>query len=108
MPPSRYAFALKRFSASRENVEKVVNPPQTPVFQNSTAFWETCSSSAAIPTTNPIRIAPMRFVTNVSTGKEVFVGMTDRVSSKGAKRAAGCNKKKTHTFTPYTFSGAWP
>ena len=55
-------------------IENVVNPPQTPVFRKSIAFFETFLFSA-IPTTNPMRTAPKKFVTSVRTGNCVLTGI---------------------------------
>ena len=62
-----------KFHASKEKVEKVVNPPQTPVFQNK-VHVSGHAFSVLIPTIQPIRKAPRRFVINVSQGKLVFTG----------------------------------
>ena len=75
MLPVKYAFFSNKDNASSENVEKVVKPPHTPVFQNKTALSEVLSLLLTIPTMNPISIAPRIFVINVSIGKSVFTGM---------------------------------
>ena len=49
-PAYRYLPFCRRVKASREKVEKVVNPPQTPVFKNSTRFSGACRLRA-IPVT---------------------------------------------------------
>jgi hypothetical protein len=63
-----------RFTASKENVEKVVKPPHTPVFQNSAVLLEIEDLAPIIPTTKPISIAPIIFVNNVSIGNSVLIG----------------------------------
>ena len=64
-----------RVTVSRENVENVVNPPQTPVFQNSTAFGEIFSFDSARPAIKPISKAPSRFVISVRNGNPLFRGI---------------------------------
>lgn len=75
MPPVKYAFFSNKVTASSEKVEKVVKPPQTPVFQNSTALSEAPLLLLTIPTIKPISIAPMMFVNSVRTGNSVFTGI---------------------------------
>jgi hypothetical protein len=75
MLPDKYALFSNKENASSENVEKVVKPPHTPVFQNKTALSEALSLLLTIPTMNPISIAPRIFVINVSIGKSVFTGI---------------------------------
>lgn len=62
-------------NASRENVEKVVNPPHTPVFQNSKVFGDVFSLSLNAPTINPISTAPKILVIKVNTGKSDLDGI---------------------------------
>lgn len=74
-PPCIYNLFSNKLYASSENVEKVVNPPQIPVFQNNILFCGTSSLVLIIPATNPINIAPIIFVTNVRNGNVVFAGI---------------------------------
>ena len=71
-PPGTYIFFSNKAIASRENVEKVVNPPHTPVFQNRSALGD---FSLNTPTTKPMAIAPIKFVISVRNGKSVLTGV---------------------------------
>ena len=62
-----------KFIASNENVEKVVKPPQTPVFKNN-VIDEDIFSLSAKPTTIPINNAPNIFVIKVKIGKSFLIG----------------------------------
>jgi hypothetical protein len=57
-PPFIYCFFSNKLKASRENVENVVKPPHTPVFQKRMVLSDTLSRLLVIPTTNPISMAP--------------------------------------------------
>ena len=71
-PPRKNIFFSNKVNASSENVEKVVKPPHTPVFQNKSAFGD---FSFTIPITNPIANAPIKFVIKVINGKSVLQGI---------------------------------
>ena len=73
--PMAYALFSNSLYASRENVEKVVKPPHTPVFQKSTVLGDTSAFLSVNPTTKPIRIAPSILVTNVNMGNCVLTGI---------------------------------
>jgi hypothetical protein len=68
-PPFIYCFFSNKLKASRENVENVVKPPHTPVFQKRMVLSDTFSRLLVIPTTNPISMAPRIFVIRVNIGK---------------------------------------
>lgn len=74
-PPCIYNRSSNNLYASSENVEKVVKPPHTPVFQKRILFWDISSLVLTIPTTKPINIAPIIFVTSVRNGNAVFAGI---------------------------------
>jgi hypothetical protein len=69
-----YFLLWSKVYDSSENVEKVVNPPHTPVFQNKTSCGLTFFLLSVIPLINPIRKAPRIFVTKVSAGNSVLTG----------------------------------
>ena len=60
--------------ASRENVEKVVKPPHTPVFKNKVHFWGKEGFAEASPVTKPITSAPRKLVHKVRIGKADLMG----------------------------------
>ena len=70
-----YCLLSSKLNASSENVENVVNPPHTPVFQNSTVFPDILSLLLVNPTIKPINIAPAIFVISVSIGNPVLTGI---------------------------------
>lgn len=74
-PPNVYCLLSSKLNASSENVENVVNPPHTPVFQNSTVLPDILSLLLVNPTINPINIAPAIFVISVSIGNPVLTGI---------------------------------
>jgi hypothetical protein len=89
-----------RFTASRENVENVVNPPHTPVFQNSDVFREIVGLAAIIPTTKPISIAPTIFVNNVNIGNSVLMGTRLIRYRPSAPKAPPNATKKIAFYSP--------
>ena len=74
-PPRVHDLVSNKSKASSENVEKVVNPPHTPVFQNSKARGATLPFLSAIHTLNTISPAPTMFVISVNIGNCVFTGI---------------------------------
>ena len=62
-------------NASNENVENVVKPPHTPVFQNRTVFLDISSRLLVSPTINPISTAPRMLVIKVITGNSLLTGI---------------------------------
>ena len=58
---------------SNENVENVVNPPQSPVFKNNTAFSDIVYFIASF-TTSPIINAPTKLIHNVIIGNVISKG----------------------------------
>ena len=71
--PTTYRLLSNKLNASRENVENVVKPPHTPVFKNKTVSLDISSRLLKIPTTKPIRTAPIIFVINVRTGNSALL-----------------------------------
>ena len=74
-----YKRKNEQWLEEKANVEKVVNPPQKPVFKNKTSAGEICppafcaapaASAAIAPTIKQPRI----FVKNVWNGKTAFTG----------------------------------
>ena len=74
-PPITYFPLSNRLYASNENVENVVNPPHTPVFQNKIVFLDISILLPAIPAINPIRTAPIILVINVKIGNPLLTGI---------------------------------
>ena len=56
-------------SASFENVEKVVNPPQKPTVSNRVQWFPSPDSLLKAPQSKPIRKHPSRFTVSVPQGK---------------------------------------
>jgi len=54
---------------SRENAEKVVNAPRSPVWKNSLGPCAILGSRKILPASKPIRNEPETFATNVPKGK---------------------------------------
>jgi hypothetical protein len=73
--PAAYCLLSNRLKASSENVENVVKPPQTPVFQNRTVLSDMPSLLLVTPTINPIRTAPIILVIRVNTGNPALTGI---------------------------------
>ena len=73
--PAAYCLFSNRLYASSENVENVVKPPQTPVFQNKTVLLDIPSRLLVNPTMKPIRTAPIIFVISVNIGNPVLTGI---------------------------------
>ena len=74
-------FPETKFALSNANVEKVVNPPQTPVLRKSTTsglnLTETfCAAKEANAVTMPIAKQPSIFTTKVWNGKTLFTGIS--------------------------------
>ena len=57
-PPNMYCLLSSKLNASSENVENVVNPPHTPVFQNNTVLPDILSLLLVNPTIKPIKTSP--------------------------------------------------
>jgi hypothetical protein len=75
IPPIAYCLFSNSLNASSENVENVVNPPHTPVFQKRTVLSDTPSRLPVTPTMNHIKIAPNILVISVKTGNSVLTGI---------------------------------
>lgn len=68
--PAKITFPHSiRFTVSKENVEKVVNPPQIPVCKNNCKSLLMYPLLPAREEINPIKNAPTRFIINVTKGK---------------------------------------
>ena len=57
-PPDVYCLLSSKLNTSSENVENVVNPPHTPVFQNNTVLPDILSLLLVNPTIKPIKMSP--------------------------------------------------